>query len=185
MLKTSKFSRMKASAKELRNVRSLTGISLFAAMKMILHQFGTIRISNVLHIGFSFLAQAMGAYLYGPWLAGLAGIVTDTLSYFLSPDGPYSPFFAINEFLIGFLYGCYFYQKPITKKRVFFACLTVTIVINLFLTPIWLQMLYGKAEIFSTIRLIKNLLQLPINVALLYTLLKITERYRTQIQSGR
>ena len=31
----------------------------------------------MLEIGFAFLATAAAAYLYGPWLAGLMGIVTD------------------------------------------------------------------------------------------------------------
>ena len=111
-------------------------------------------------------------------LAGLAGIVTDTIGYLFRPNGPYFPFFAINEFLLGFIYGCWFYKKPVTLLRTFLACLTVVLVINLCLSPIWLNMMYGNVAVISGIRLIKNMIKLPVDTLLLYTILKTLEKRR-------
>ncbi len=171
------FARLKTAAKEARSMRSLVGTSMMAAMNLVLNQL-TIMVSQFLEIGFAFLATAAAAYLYGPWLAGLAGIVTDTLGYFLRPNGPYFPFWAINEFLLGFIYGCYFYKRDVTLARTFAACLTVTLAVNLCLSPLWLHMMYGNALAITGIRLIKNIIKLPVDTALLYVLLKTLENLR-------
>ena len=57
-------------------------------------------ISTFLEVGFSFLAVALCGFFYGPVVAGLAGIITDTLGYFLRPNGGYFIGFTLNEFLI-------------------------------------------------------------------------------------
>lgn len=169
--------RLKLALAEVRRVRSLAGTAMLAAMNLVLNQF-TIMVSQMLEIGFAFLATACAAYLYGPWLAGLAGIVTDTVGYLLRPNGPYFPFFAINEFLLGFIYGCWLYKKPVTLLRTFLACLTVVLVINLCLSPIWLNMMYGNVAVISGLRLIKNIIKLPVDTLLLYTILKTVEKRR-------
>ena len=85
---------------------SLAGAAMLAALSLVLNQF-TIAVSQFLEIGFSFLAAGTCAFLYGPWLAGLMGIVTDVAGYFLRPNGGFFPGFTLNEFLLGFLYGCW------------------------------------------------------------------------------
>lgn len=53
------------------------------------------------------------------------------------------------------------------------ARLTVTVVNNLFLTPLWLSMLYGDAFVaLVAARIVKNIIMLPIETALLYVILK-------------
>lgn len=84
---------------------------MLAALSLVLNQF-TIAVSQFLEIGFSFLAAGTCAFLYGPWLAGLMGIVTDVAGYFLRPNGGFFPGFTLNEFLLGFLYGCWLYKNP-------------------------------------------------------------------------
>ena len=177
MSKITLIPRLKEALSEVRRVKSIAGTAMLAALNLVLNQF-TIMVSQMLEIGFAFLTAACAAYLYGPWLAGLAGIVTDTIGYLFRPNGPYFPFFAINEFLLGFIYGCWFYKKPVTLLRTFLACLTVVLVINLCLSPIWLNMMYGNAAIISGIRLIKNMIKLPVDTLLLYTILKTLEKRR-------
>ena len=144
---------------------------------LVLNQF-TIAVSQFLEIGFSFLAAGTCAFLYGPWLAGLMGIVTDVAGYFLRPNGGFFPGFTLNEFLLGFLYGCWLYKKPVSLWRTFCACLSAVLVINLVLTPLWLNIMYGNAFVISGMRLIKNAVKLPLDTALLYFLLKAVETHR-------
>ena len=148
-----------------------------AALSLVLNQF-TIAVSQFLEIGFSFLAAGTCAFLYGPWLAGLMGIVTDVAGYFLRPNGGFFPGFTLNEFLLGFLYGCWLYKKPVSLWRTFCACLSAVLVINLVLTPLWLNIMYGNAFVISGMRLIKNAVKLPLDTALLYFLLKAVETHR-------
>lgn len=171
------FARLKLAAAELRSTKSLVGASMMAALNLVLNQF-TIMVSQMLEIGFAFLATAAAAYLYGPWLAGLMGIVTDTVGYFLRPNGPYFPFWALNEFLLGFLYGCFFYKRPVTLARTAAAYGTAMVIINLGLSPLWLHMMYGNALVITGARLIKNLVMFPLNTALLYAVLRALQARR-------
>ena len=163
--------------KELRNVKSLTGAALLAAMGPVLAMF-TIVVNDFLQIGFTSLTHAMTGYLYGPVLAALTGGVADVIKYLIKPTGKYFfPGFTLNEILTGFLYGCAFYKKEITLKRVIIVRLVITLLINLTLTPLWLSMMYGKAfTVMVPARIIKNLVKFPVDVFLRYTLLKFSEK---------
>lgn len=173
------YCRLSDSARELNRVPALTTTAMLAALALVLNQF-TIVISQFLEIGFTFLAAGICAFLFGPWVAGLMGIVTDIAGYFLRPNGGFFLGFTFNEFLLGFLYGCWLYKRPVSWRRTFCACLSAVLVINLFLTPLWLNLLYGKAFILSGMRLVKNALKLPLDASLLYFLLKTLDRFRKQ-----
>ena len=125
-------------------------------------------------MSFTFLPIALSGMLYGPVLTGSLGAVVDILKYFTRNDGgAFFPGFTISEFIVGFLYGLFLYRKRVTLPRVFMARLTVTVVNNLFLTPLWLSMLYGDAFVaLVASRIVKNIIMLPIETALLYVILK-------------
>ena len=172
--------RLRAGLEEVHRLSSMVGTAMLAAVHLVLNQF-TFAVNQFLEIGFTFLASAAAAYLYGPWMAGLMGIVTDTLGYFLRPNGAYFPGWTLNEFLLGFLYGCWLYKKPVTLWRTFAACLSAVLIVNLCLTPLWLHLMYGNAFVITGLRLVKNLVKLPIDTALLYTLLKALSARRQGI----
>lgn len=167
---------IKTSAKESKRVISLCGTAMMTSLNVVV---GTmfISITPTLRIGFSSIFAAISGMYYGPLLTGFAGVIADTLKYMLRPDGAYFPGFAVNEFLTGMIYGCFFYKKKITLIRVILARAIITIFINLILTSIWLNMLYNN-PIFTTIRLIKNVVMFPIDVALLYFALKAAQRVK-------
>lgn len=170
----------KQSSQNLRSVRAITGCALFTALNIILTAV-RIDLTPMLSIGFSSLAVAVSGFYYGPILTGLAGIIVDNLGYIIHPNGPYFPFFAINAFLTGFIYGSFFYkQETVSLKRVILARICITVLINLILTPIWLHMMYGNA-IFAVPRIIKNIVMLPIDIWLLYIVLKTAKRIRPKI----
>ena len=167
---------MKTSAEQLRKVPALTGTAMLTALNVIV---GTlfIPITPTLRIGFSSIAAAVCGMYYGPICTGFAGVIADTLKYIIRPDGPYFPGFAVNEFLTGMIYGCFFYKKKITLPRVIIARACITVFINLILTSLWLNMMY-QSPLFTMVRLIKNVVMFPVDVALLYAALKGAERVR-------
>lgn len=166
---------MKDSAKEIKKVSSICGCAMFTAIDIILKAV-RIDFSAFLSIGFSSLAVAVSALYYGPILTGLAGVIADTLGYLIHPNGPYFPGFAISAFVTGLIYGCFFYkQEDISWKRVILARLSITIVINLILTPLWLNMMYGTL-LFAVPRIIKNIVMFPLDAWLLYIVLKTAKR---------
>lgn len=167
----------KESVQNSKNVKVIVGTALFIAMNVVLGYAKIVIIPKTLEISFSTLALAACAFTYGPFMSGLAGIICDNIKYFLNPSGPYMPLFGINEILTGVIYGLFFYKKEITLKRVIFARLCVVLICNMLLTPLWLHMLYGDAFIvYFTARIVKNIVMFPIDVFLLYTVLKATKR---------
>lgn len=168
-------SRLTEAGRNLRRTKTIVGAALLAAVGLVLNQF-TLTVSQFLEIGFSFLAAAVCAYLYGPWAAAMMGVVTDLAGYLLRPNGAFFPGFTLNELLLGFLYGCWLYKKQVTLRRCFCACLTAVIVFNLFLTPLWLHMMYGQTFLLSGMRLIKNAIKLPLDTFIMFSVLKLAER---------
>lgn len=164
------------SAKEIKNIRSLSGASMLGALNVVLDLF-TITINQFLYITFSSVALGACGLLYGPLLTGFSAAIIDIIRYMVHPKGPFFIGFTFNAFVIGFIFGLYFYKKKVTLKRVIMAKATTVLVINFLFTPLWLSIMYGKA--FLTIvatRLIKNAIMFPIDVAILFAVLIFVEK---------
>lgn len=170
----SSFHLFKESRKELKKVSSLVGTSLLTALNIVVGSI-SIKITPMIKIGFSSVIAGVCGMYYGPIATGLAGVIADNLKFMLFPDGPYFPGFTLNEFVVGIIYGSFFYKKEITLPRVMIARALVTIIVNLGLTSLWLNILYQN-PIFTTVRLLKNVIMYPIDVAILYFVLKTAKR---------
>ena len=168
---------IKNSSKELKKLPNLCVSAMLLALRVILGSI-TVLVIPVVKVGFSFLPTAIGGILYGPVVSGLIGALGDVLSYIVNPvGGAYFPGFTINGNIIGMIYGCFLYNKKITLKRVILCELTISIVVELLLSSLWLMMFYGYAffAILSA-RLVKEAISFPIKVALIMTFSKITSR---------
>ncbi|MBC8584949.1 folate family ECF transporter S component [Oscillospiraceae bacterium NSJ-64] len=153
---------------------------MLAALNVILHQL-TVIISLTQQISFAFITVGISGMLYGPMLTGMIGIATDILKYIVKPNGGFFPGFTLSEFVLGFIYGLFLYKKEVTLARVFCAQLTVTLVIDLTLTSLWLSMMYGQAFIVLVgARLVKNIVMLPVKTAILYFLAKKVSEIRVR-----
>ena len=131
------------AAKEIRNVRSLTGAALLAALSPVLDLL-TITVNQFLKISFTSLTHAMTGFLYGPVVAAAAGGMADIIKYLLKPTGAFFPGFTLNEILTGLIYGIIFYRKDVKLSRVIIARIVVTVGINLTLTPLWLSFMLSN-----------------------------------------
>lgn len=150
--------------------KQLTITAGLVAINLVLNQF-TLAFGPLLEVGFAFLPIAVLAYLYGPLNAGLAAAVADLLGFVLRPAGFFFPGFTLSALIMGIIFGLFLYKKEITLGRVALAILTTSVVISLILTPIWLNIMFGSA-LFAVPRIIKTVLLYPIEVALLFALLK-------------
>ncbi len=164
---------VRQSAKEMHQLRSLTGGAMLTAVSVIINQF-TIFINQIMRLGFTFLPIALSGMLYGPLITGSLGAVCDILKYFTRNDGgAFFPGFTISSFVAGFLYGIFLYKKPVTLRRVIATRLCVMVVDSWILNSLWLSMLYGNAFIaLVSARMLKSVLVFPVEVALLYLTLK-------------
>lgn len=172
------FDFIRSSARELRSVQVLSVCGMLLALKIVLGFF-SINVSQFLKIGFSFLPVAVTGMLFGPVAGGIVGAAGDVFSCMIQPTGPYFPGFTLNAFASGFLYGLFLYRKPVRFGRTLAAKASVTALVGLALNPLWLSVLYGKAfwAVF-TARVAANLVQLPVDAALLFLTLRLMERVR-------
>ncbi|WP_295473404.1 folate family ECF transporter S component [uncultured Subdoligranulum sp.] len=167
------------AVRELHDPRTLATAAVLSAVHLVLNQF-TIPVSQLLEVGFDFLAVAAIGYLCGPWVAGLSGIVTDLLGYILRPNGPYFPGWTLSAILVGVLYGLWLYRRPIKLWRVVLCKLNMVLLFNFLLTPLWLHITYGQSfVVLSSLRLVKNVIKFPLDILLLMLVLKTCERVRT------
>lgn len=184
------FLNFKRSALELKSLRCLTTTAILIALDIAL-KFFSINLTETLKISFAFLALATIGMLFGPVVAGLAGIVTDVIGYFIKPSGAFNPLFTVVELVGAVIYGIFLYNlNPLkfgggdfTRQNVFqvlrivFAKLTVIVVCNLIMTPAAMIM-SGYTTITAVtvgypIRIAKNLAMLPVECVMLLVILPI------------
>ncbi len=155
-------------------VKEITLLGLLIAVEIILTRFFAIENSFV-RISFAFLPLMLMGHLFGPWVAGLGGVIGDILGMLVFPKAMFFPGFTFNAFLIPFIYGMILYRKDINLKRIVISQLLIMGTISLFLTPIWLNILF-KIPIFELlpVRLLKEGILFPINVFVSYGLFNKT-----------
>lgn len=160
---------------ELKQVRTLTIMAMFGAISIVLGYF-TIVIGDYIKIGFSTIAGQMVYYLFGPVVGGCFGGALDILKYIVKPTGAFFPGWTFGAILAGVLYGVVFYKKPLTLGRVLFAEFLVSLICNVLLGTLWLNIMYGKAFLaLLPMRAFKNLVMWPVNSMLFYTIAKTVE----------
>ncbi len=162
---------------KLKDTHVLTIVSMLVAMAIVLSYF-KISITQMIEIRFQTLPIALSAYLFGPGVGGIVGILTDVIGYIIRPTGPYFPGFTLSSALGGVIYGFILYNKKVTWKRVLIAQLVFTVVIGMFINTLNLSILYGTSfQVLFISRLPKEIIMYPINVILLM----LTTRYMSQI----
>ncbi len=164
---------IRESARELRHVRSLVMAGMLLAVQVVLGLVAAIPVGPSIRISFGYLALSSVGALLGPAVAPINGALADVIGHFIHPTGPYFPGFTITGLASGFIYGMLLYKRDITLRRLLVTKLVIDVVCNLLLNTLWLNMLYGKA-FFALLpsRALKNLVQYPVDVLLLYPLMK-------------
>lgn len=161
---------------EFQKIRTLTTAALFAGISIILGYL-TLEVGSFIKIGFSTLSNQFVYYMFGPVVGSFFGGMLDILKYLIKPTGPYFPGFTIGAAIGGLIYGTILYKKPLSIKRIFLAELTASIICNMLLGTYWLSVLYGKGfMVLFPMRVLKNLIMLPINTVLFYTIGKTLEK---------
>lgn len=161
------------SCREMGNLRTITLIAMLLAISIVL-SFFTIQVSESLRLGLGYLITATMGMLFGPVTAGIAAGVGDIVKYLIKPSGAFFPGFTITAILGGILYGMVFYHSRVTLVRVIVAKTLTNVLLNILLNTFWLSILMGKG-FWGLVpsRVIKNIALLPVEILLLYTVLRI------------
>ena len=117
-------------------------IGILTALHIILSRFLSINAWNI-KLGLAFLATLMGAYLYGPIGGTLVGGLGDLMGALLFPIGAYFPGFTLNCAMTGVVMGLLLYRSR-SFQRIFIAVMIDQLVISLWITSLWISVLYGS-----------------------------------------
>ena len=161
----------------LQKTRTLTTTSIFLAAQVVLGSYGTIEVTDSLKISLSHLALAPTAIFFGPVVAAMQGALSDIVGYLIKPTGPYFPGFTLATLLLGLIYGISLYKTTHTLPRIIVTRVIVMILVNLLLNTVCLVLLYGPSRMATfPIRAAKNIVQLPFDCILLYSMCKLIKR---------
>ena len=170
-------SQFRDSLRALSRTRTITTAGLLLAIQMVLSSYGVIEVTDSLKISLAHLALAPTAILFGPAAAGLQGGLSDLLGYMLKPSGPYFPGFTLTAALLGVIYGVMLYKTERKLWQIIVARVLVCLLLNITLNTIFLTMLYGPSRLATLpLRVVKNLIQLPIDCILLSAVCRAVER---------
>ena len=125
------------------NVKIIVIVGLLTAIHIVLSRFLSINAWNI-KIGFAFVPVFVAAYFFGPLAAALVGGLGDFLGAILFPIGPYFPGFTLSCVLTGVVLGLFLHKKQ-TLPRILAATAINQFGIGLFLTSLWISILYGSS----------------------------------------
>ena len=170
-------SQFAGSFRALKRTRTITTAGLLLAIQMVLSSYGVIEVTDSLKISLSHLALAPTAIFFGPVVASMQGALSDIVGYLIKPTGPYFPGFTLATLLLGLIYGMSLYQTKHTIPRIVITRVVVMVLVNLLLNTVCLVMLYGPSRLATLpVRVLKNLVQLPFDCILLYSMCKMLRR---------
>lgn len=166
-------SMLRDSAKELTDIRCIVMTGMLIAVHVLLGVLIMIPFGEYIKISFSFLALAAIGMLFGPVPAAMAGAITDILGFLLAnkTGGAYHPGFTLVQITGGIIYGLILYKSEINKYftlKCLASKMLIIIICNLFMNSYFLSVLWGQSFWgLMPARLLKNALQLPVDVILM------------------
>ena len=173
------------AAMELKDTKMLVFAALIIALRVALKTLVKIPLAPNLDITPAFLANALGAMVYGPVVGGLAAIVSDVLGVLLRGDTYFLPY-VLTEISGSVIFAMFFYRQRITPTRVimsrFCICLFVNILMQTPIDILYQKVMYGKSTYVLTLpRLFKNLYMFPIESVVLTIFLRVMQPITTQL----
>lgn len=171
-----------SSFKEFKSTRNLVICGLMAALAVVLGTFASIDIGPYIRIGFSGIPNRIVEFLFGPIVGSIFGGALDILKFIIKPTGTFFFGFTFDAMLAGFLYGMFFYKKPISIPRILLAEFVVKLIVNCFFNTLWISILYGKGFfVILPLRLLKNLIMWPIDSAILFFAFQLVNRMKVHL----
>ncbi|MCL1789036.1 MAG: folate family ECF transporter S component [Oscillospiraceae bacterium] len=184
-------SMFRRSANELKDVRCLAVTGILIAAYIVLKSYTTIEIAPpILRFNFSYIALAAIGMFYGPVVALTAAIPCDLIGAFLRGSGSIMWGLTLVYMFQGLTYGVLLYGFELKKSFWKNAKLMIAQAIVIFIS----QMVFNTAVLYFygilgsdgtsvntliTMRAVKNLIEFPISVALLYvTLVPVSIAYK-------
>ncbi len=170
----------KDAATELKDTKMLVFAALMIALRVAL-KLARIPIAPNLYINTAFLANALGAMVFGPVVAVLAAIVSDLLGVIITGDlATYFPPMVLTEIAGSLTFALFLYRAKVGPTRVMLSRFCICFFVNVLLqTPLlmWYYLVYyGSSSYVLTVpSIIKNLFMFPLESVVLSLFLGVIQ----------
>lgn len=186
-----------SSGFELKSTLNIVICAMMAALAIVLSYTTSFYITPTIKVGFSGLPNRLVDYMFGPVVGAIFGGVMDVLKFFIKPDGSFFFGYTLTAMAGGFIYGLFYYKLQIKKPLetdltgfrlvwawikansktillILIANVLVKVICNIGMNTLWTSMMTGKAWLaLIPARLVKNLIQIPVDTVLHFVLLKL------------
>lgn len=158
------------AAAELKDTKMLVFAALMIAIRVAL-KLVAIPLAPNLKINTAFLANALGAMVFGPVVAAVSAVVSDFLGVLITGE-PYFLPMVLPEIGGSLIFALFLYRARVTPTRVILSRFTICLVINILLqtplTMLYYQVMMGGSTYLLTVpKIIKNLYMFPIESVVL------------------
>ncbi len=162
------------------SVKALVLLGLMVALNVVLGRL-SIQITPEVRISvFGYIPIVLAGMLMGPLYGGLVGAAGDVINYalFTHAYGGYFPGYTFTALVSGLWYGYVLHGKKVTWLRAVLAIAPVIIVGEMGLNSVWTYMMYSKTFWAKLpLRLLTNVIECPIKIALLMGMTKLLDRF--------
>lgn len=138
-----KFNETKSRKAKL-STQTMAVFAILIAAQFVISQFLTFQVWNI-KISFSFIPVVIAARLYGAVGAAEVAGIGDIIGVMFRPVGIWFPPITISAMLVGAIFGL-FLKKSDSFIRILISVLISEFVFSLFITPLWLTILYKGNE---------------------------------------
>ena len=166
------------AAAEMKDTKMLVFAALMIALRVAL-KLVAIPLAPNLKINTAFLANALGAMVFGPVMAALSAVVSDVLGVMITGETYFLPF-VLTEIAGSVIFALFLYRAKLTPTRVMLARFCISFFVNVVLqTPI--MMLYyqiymgGTSYVLTVPQILKNLFMFPIETVVLTLFLSVIQ----------
>ncbi len=160
--------------------------AMLLAILILLSRFISIK-TQVLVISFHYIPIMIAAIWLGPKYSTVIALLGDLLGAILFPFGPYFPGFTVSAAISGFVYGIFLNKskREMTNRqfliRLALSSFLVLIVVNVFITSVWIHLLYGKAYVaIMASRVVTQIVMFPIQIGTIYALEKFLRPFMSK-----
>lgn len=123
-------------------LRDLVLLGVIVAMKVVLEQFSFG--PAMVKVGLGFIGSVLLGFLFGPIWGAVGGGISDLVSSAIfGNQGGFFLGFTLSAMIGPFIYGLFFYQKPLKIWRIIVATVLVTLIVNIGMNTMWVHLLYG------------------------------------------
>ncbi len=163
-------------SKKIKNPRVLVVCAMLIAINVILELLAR-DVTAFIRLSFSFVTMPIAAMAFGPVVACTVGMLQDIIGLIVRPTGAWLFVLTLNAGIAGMIAGLVLYKREVRLWRVILSEVLIVLIVNILLNSAGLAPTIGSglAGILPS-RIIKNILLLPLQVAVVYGILRIIKK---------